>query len=539
MKLVTVPEMQAIEKEADAQGLSYEKMMENAGLALGRWVNQTYISKGKVLGLIGSGNNGGDTLVALHFLQQKGWEVSAFLTKSRPVDDPLLKPLVEEKAPIFIFGDKKTESKLEVLVRETDVILDGVLGTGIKLPLKTEVAGALSLINQIIARRDGKTHVIAVDCPSSIDSDTGDAAPECIPAETTICMAAVKRGLLKFPAYNFVGEIQVVEIGLTQKIKRYAEIHRNVVDLETVRTGLPPRKLDAHKGTFGTAMVIAGSLNYTGAPMLAGKAAYRVGAGLVTLAVPEPLHRVLAGYFPEATWLLLANEMGVISEEAIKTVFDNLSRISALLLGPGWGVEQTTANFLSKLLTNRSVSRRGSGMGFLVSPHEPKQDQAELPPLVIDADGLKLLAQIPDWPRLLPTLTVLTPHPGEMAILTGLTVGEIQTDRIGFAEKFAQQWGHVVVLKGAFTVVAEPGGETAIIPVATPALARAGTGDVLAGMITGLRAQNIEAFPAAYCGAWIHAKAGLKAAEVLGNTASVMAGDVLQAISSVMTEVEK
>ncbi len=161
------------------------------------------------------------------------------------------------------------------------------------------------------------------------------------------------------------------------------------------------------------------------------------------------------------------------------------------------------------------------------------EEEIHLPALVIDADGLKLLAKIPDWHQKLVGQAVLTPHPGEMAILTGLSVSEIQKDRIGLARKFAMKWGHVVILKGAFTVIAGPKGEVSVIPVATPALARAGTGDVLSGIVTGLRAQAVEAYQAAVSGAWIHAQCGLKAKEELGTSASVLAGDVLTAIPKV------
>jgi NAD(P)H-hydrate epimerase len=161
-----------------------------------------------------------------------------------------------------------------------------------------------------------------------------------------------------------------------------------------------------------------------------------------------------------------------------------------------------------------------------------------LPALVVDADGLKLLIRLPDWPARLPPLTVLTPHPGEMSVLTGLTKDEIQADRLEVAQRFSKEWGHIVILKGAFSVVAAPDGRLAVIPVATPALARAGSGDVLAGLIVGLRAQGVEAFQAAVAGAWIHAYAGLQAAQTLGNTASVLAGDVLQAVIEVISELQ-
>ena len=250
--------------------------------------------------------------------------------------------------------------------------------------------------------------------------------------------------------------------------------------------------------------------------LLAGEAAFRSGAGWVTLAVPAPLHAALASAFVEATWLLLPHEDGFIAAEAAEIVCANLDKPTALLLGPGFGTRETSRNFIAGLLS----------------------DGQNLPSMVVDADGLKLLAQLPFWWDQLPAPAVLTPHPGEMAILTGLTAAEIQSNRLEIAEKFARQWGHVVVLKGAFTLIAAPDGRTAVISVATPALGRAGTGDVLAGLIAGLRAQGLEAFEAAAAGAWIHAQAGLQAAAVMGSTATVLAGDVLAALVDVFANLE-
>jgi NAD(P)H-hydrate epimerase len=157
--------------------------------------------------------------------------------------------------------------------------------------------------------------------------------------------------------------------------------------------------------------------------------------------------------------------------------------------------------------------------------------------MVVDADGLKLLAKLRDWPKGLPDDTVLTPHPGEMSALTGLSIEEIQTDRLEVALKYSREWKHTVILKGAFTVIAAPDGTAAVIPVASPALARAGSGDVLAGLIAGLRAQGVPAFQAAVAGAWIHAQAGLLAENQLGNSASVLAGDILRSTIDVIGEV--
>jgi NAD(P)H-hydrate epimerase len=543
MKLVTVAEMRAIEKEANAKGLTYEHMMENAGQGLAEVLQENFqeFKQEGVLGLVGSGNNGGDTLVALAILVSRGWMGSAYIVRPRPEGDPLMQRLEQAGGKIYRVEDDPGYERLTALVENHALLLDGVLGTGVHLPLKKEVAVVLDAAGRALDSLAERPKVIAVDCPSGVDCDTGEAAVECIPADLTVTMAAVKRGLLKFPAFELMGDLQVVGIGLPgdgEEMESWRSVNRIVPSVERIRDMLPWRPADAHKGTFGTALIVAGSLNYTGAALLAGEAAYRIGTGLVTLAVPTPLHAALAGQFPEATWLLLPNEMGVISSTAAGVVKDNLGRATALLVGPGFGMEDTTREFLSRLLGN-SMRHSRSGIGFVHAEKENEQTQANgLPALVIDADGLKLLADIPDWPKRLPGPAVLTPHPGEMSVLTGLSTAEIQADRIAVAERFSREWGHVVVLKGAFTVIAAPDGQSAVLPVATSALARAGTGDVLAGLIVGLRAQGLQAFPAAVAGAWIHAQAGLEAAEELGNTASVLASDVLRAVISVMSEVQ-
>jgi len=491
-----------------------------------------------VLGLVGPGNNGGDTLVALSLLAEKGWKARAYLIYRKQESDPLVDRLKDAEGEIVIAQKDVDFEQLKAFIGTSDVVLDGILGTGFKLPLKDEIAHVIAVAKEVLAELEWPPYVVAVDCPSGVDCDTGQAAAACIPVDATVTMAAVKQGLLKMPAFDLVGELSVVDIGLTEDLSSWKTVRNRVADERLVVSILPPRPSDAHKGTFGTAFVVAGSLNYTGAALLAGKAAYRAGTGLVTLAVPTPLHTALAGHFSEATWLLLPHEMGVFAAEAASVLAENMERATALLLGPGFGLEDTTKEFLEKLLRGAALPKTAHGrIGFIqTQAGGAKAKKQALPPLVIDADGLRLLAKIPDWPKLLPTPTVLTPHPGEMSVLTGLKTEEIQKDRLANALLFAQEWGHVVVLKGAFTVIASPDGWTTTIPVASSALARAGSGDVLAGLIVGLRAQGVEAYPAAVAGAWIHAQAGLYAAEVQGSTASVLAGDVLESVSGVLAE---
>jgi NAD(P)H-hydrate epimerase len=541
MKLVTVPEMLAIEKEADKNGLSYDEMMENAGRGLADAILELFegIEDLEAFGLVGPGNNGGDTLVALEYLANNGWKTRAYLIKRK--SDEYVKRLEEAGGEIYYSEKDDKYDALATFIETSELLLDGVLGTGIKLPLKKEVSKLLVAVNEILDVLDEPPYIIAVDCPTGVDSDTGEAADECIPADLTVTMAAVKQGLLELPAYEYIGDLQVVDIGLPDDLPALEKVKTEVADEMLVWGLLPDRPLEAHKGTFGTALIAAGSANYTGVALLSGKAAYRVGTGLVTIGIPSMLHSTLAGQFPEATWSLLPHERGSISREAVKPLMENFERATALLLGPGFGMKDTTQDFLKDLLKREADPKKSSGrIGFIQEQETDKEENSatELPPMIIDADGLKLLTKIEDWYKLLPALTVLTPHPGEMAVLTGLSTDKIQNDRMGVATKYAKEWGHVVVLKGAFTIVAAPDGNATVIPVASPALAHAGTGDVLAGLIVGLRAQGLDAYDAAVTGAWIHAQAGLFAADALGSTASVLAGDVLEAVPDVMADLE-
>lgn len=516
MKLVSVPQIIAIEQQANAAGLSYPDMMQNAGNALAGQVitHARPHAWRRVLGLVGAGNNGGDTLIALTRLAQQGWQAQAYIVRRDP-SDPLIADMLQAGAVAQFFGDDPGALQLCQMLQAAQVVLDGLLGTGATLPLRGEVAQILETIAYLRAElRTAFPFVVAVDCPSGVDCDTGQAWQDCLPANLTVCMAAVKQGLLKLPAFNLIGELVMVEIGLPADLPALSQIQSEVADPALVSGLLPDRPLDAHKGTFGTALIAAGCLNYTGAALLAGAAAYRIGTGLVSLAVPQPLQAALAGHLPEATWVLLPHQDGFISARAAPVLLANQQRATALLLGPGLGSHPSTAQFTHSVISNISL------------------------PLVLDADGLRHLADLPDWQTLPATTAVLTPHPGEMSALTGLLRQEILANRRQVAIHFAREWGHVVVLKGAFTVVASPSGHATVIPIASPALARAGTGDVLAGMIAGLRAQGLDAYAAARAGAYIHASAGLMAAKTLGTPASVLASDLLNSIPATLRALE-
>jgi NAD(P)H-hydrate epimerase len=535
-KIVTVEQMLAVEQAADEGGLSYDQMMANAGRSVAQAIlsHVPTIKDRRILILTGSGNNGGDGLVAGHHLAEAGGQVSVYLAKDRGTDSHLERLRERE----LLIAEADQDQRWRVLTNSlntADIVIDAIFGTGLKLPLRGQAQEVLAKVSRALEQRKDRPLVVAVDCPSGLDTDTGQIADEAIPADLTITLAAAKIGLLRFPGAEYTGEVIVGDIGLDQGMPELERVDLDLADKDYVRDWMPERPRDSHKGTFGTVFVVGGSINLPGAAALAGIGAYRVGAGLVTLAVPSAIQGMLAPQLPEATWLLLPHELGLINETAVEVLMPELEGVQAALLGPGLGYDKVTRRFLSKLFGLEVSSNRGR-LGFVADEEEAKPSELNIPPLVIDADGLKLMAEIPDWPQRLPEGTILTPHPGEMAILAGEEKEKLQADRIETAKRYAAEWGHILVLKGAFTVVAEPNGRTCVIPVATSALASAGTGDVLAGIILGLRGQAVEPYEAACLGAYLHGRAGQLAALMLGNEASVLAGDLADSLSDAINE---
>jgi hydroxyethylthiazole kinase-like uncharacterized protein yjeF len=546
IKIVTVAQMKAIEAAADKAGLSYAMMMDSAGQSLAEHIlaRIANAAEQKVVVLCGTGNNGGDGLVAANGLAEAGASVAIYALKPLDENDVKVKRLREKGLLVVDAENDQRWRVLKNLMGGVTILVDAVFGTGARLPIAGKPADLLKQVTKLLEERPGEPPLrIAVDCPSGLNCDTGALDPNALPADLTVTFAAAKRGQFAFPGAEAVGELAVVDIGIGGlNLTELENINVILATSGLVRGMLPPRPRNAHKGTFGRVLIAAGSVNYTGAAYLSGAAAYRVGAGLVTLAVVPPVYGILAGHLLEATWLMLPHEQGVIAGPAAGVLRENYARTQALLVGPGLGMEHETAEFISRWLGagEGGGTRRGQ-LGFVsaqAAQETAKDQQTPMPPAVVDADGLKLMAQIDGWAQLLPRDTVLTPHPGEMAILTGLDKDAIEADRVGTAQKFAAQWGQVVVLKGAFTVVAAPDGQTVVEPFATAALARAGTGDVLAGAIAGLLAQGLSPFDAAVAASYLHGQAGVLVAQTLGTTASVLASDIVEGLIEALANLE-
>jgi NAD(P)H-hydrate epimerase len=528
MKVVTVEEMRQIEAASDGAGHSYEAMMEQAGRAVAEAITQRRAVQGKaVLVLVGPGNNGGDGLVAARYLAEAGARVACYLLKPRDRTQDANFRLVQEEGLEIVLVDDESWSRLDHLTQEADVIVDGLLGTGARPPLRGRAVQTLNRMCQTVAARreiprpsltplvptTGRSApperplVVAIDGPSGLDYDTGDLDEAALPADLSVTFAYPKVGHFCFPGAGALGELVVADIGTDPALADGVQLE--VVTAAMVREWLGPRQPDAHKGSYGKAMILAGSVNYTGAAYLAGAAATRSGAGLVTLALPATIHTIVAARLAEATYLPLpCDERGLLTGGAAQELSAQLAGYSALLFGPGLGQARQTTALVEALLG------------------EIREEAGPTPPVVVDADGLNILARAKNWPELLPAGSILTPHPGEMARLMPCSTAEVQADRLAVARSQATAWDQVVVLKGAHTVVAAPDGRTVLLPFANPGLATGGTGDVLAGTIVALRAQSMGAFEAAAAGAYVHGLAGELARQALG-AVGMVAGDVL------------
>lgn len=533
MLIATVDQMRALEKRADELGHSYEKMMELAGTGIADFVDTRFYMEFEeeadrtILGLVGSGNNGGDTLIALEELQGKGWITKAYIVKDRGADDPRTASYLEAGGTVTKIADDPKLSTLKKWCGSTQFLLDGILGTGARLPLDDTLRSVLKVLNKF----ESGMVVLAVDCPSGIDCATGGVAPETLHSDYTLSIAAVKTGLLTFPAYEYCGNLVNISIGFEKNLPGWEEGLHEIITPLKVAGLLPKRPLDSHKGTFGTAMIAAGSINYTGAVLLAAEAAYRSGAGLVRAAIPGMVHSAIAGQIPEVTWLLLPHESGVIAEDGVEVLLKHLDKVTAMLIGPGMETEETTRHFIKRLFSFQGKKSKGNVIGFVQAEQEDAgtKSAVKLPPLVIDADALRILADIPEWWKLIPAGCILTPHPGEMAALTGLSVKEIQEKRLELALHFAKLWNQIVILKGALTVIATPEGHAFISTCANPSLARAGSGDLLAGLITGFLAQGVKPADAARLAVWVHGNCGDLASEDV-DAAAILPSDLLTQI---------
>ncbi len=520
MKLVTVAEMQEAERRS---GVPVPQLMESAGLAVAQeaWLLLGELAERRIVVLAGPGNNGGDGLVAARHLREWGADVSVYLLTPRDKKDAVFAPLLKAKtSAVTVDEDAKDGYKrLEELLVGADLVIDALLGTGRGRPIEGALAEVLDRL-RASRRRPLAPRLLAVDLPSGLDADTGAADPHCVAADATVALGWSKVGLHVMPGSQLAGRVEAVEIGMPKELE--SDQWTELMTARWARPALPERPPWANKGTFGKALVVAGSPRYVGAAYLACMGSLRAGAGLTSLACASTIYPILAAKLTEATFEPLPDEEGYLSAEAAHTVGQALALgYDTLLVGPGLGQEGYVRAFMRSLLPLLKGPSTGSGQA--------------LRGVVIDADGLNNLSKLEGWWKELAAPAVITPHPGELSRLTGLPVEEIQSDRLAVARGYAGEWGVTVVLKGANTVVAAPDGRARLSPFANPGLASGGTGDVLAGAIAGLIAQGLEPYEAAGLGVYLHGLAGERVRHELGD-AGMVASDLLPALPRAMKE---
>lgn len=527
IKLCRVDEIRAAEQEAVTAGRSVDDLMLAAGQGVADFIHERAGTRpGAAVLLIGPGNNGGDGLVTAARLCEHGWHCRAWGYKRRGATGT---PLSSEQAEQIEWIDSLDE--LGRACRATDVIVDAVFGIGGRRELPAEIADAFTLAWD--ARRRQRVTLVALDTPSGVDADTGEAVEAAFRADYTVMVGLPKIGLYRSEAMRRAGQLHLVDIGLPEPSQQPGE--PSVVTTDDVCAWLPRRAADTHKWAVGSVLVVGGAALYYGAPHLAGAAAARAGAGVVTLAVPPSVVGPIASSLIEVTFLPLPEgELGGDGMRMASIVREALPRYSAFIIGPGLGQEPPVGDFLTALF---GFGGQRSAPGFSAAPaaRQERADRFEGRG-VIDADGLNWLAQQPEWPsRLSGMELVLTPHPRELARLIGGEPDEIAADPWSFALDASRRFDQVVVLKVGHATVACPDGTLIVAPQAMAALATAGSGDVLAGIIGSLMAQGLPPRIAAAAGVLIGNEAARGATRTAG-TLGLVASDVVEALPATMRD---
>jgi NAD(P)H-hydrate epimerase len=512
MKVVTAEEMRKIDEKAIKElGIPGLTLMGNAGKRVVEVIKREFkdLKKKKVDVFVGKGNNGGDGLVVARLLNREKVKVKVFVTgKKRELKGDArtnLERALKKKIEVVELSNLRG---LKSELKESGLIIDALLGTGTKGEVKGFLASLIKILNGT------NKPIISIDIPSGLDADRGRILGACIKATHTVTMGLPKRGLILFPGAKYAGRLSIVDIGIPKQLLEDENISLNLITEKDIVSSLPLREPDAHKGSFGHIFVIAGSLGLTGAAALTSLGALRSGVGLVTLGIPQSLNEIMERKLTEVMTKPLAETkektLGLTAYEEIKKFS---SKVDVLALGPGLSINPETSELVRKIV---------SGINL---------------PMVIDADGVNALA---GHLRILKTIRpsdhptkIITPHPGEMARLLNISASQVQEDRIGIAQKVAQEYKVIVVLKGARTVIASSRGDTYLNPSGNPGMASGGSGDVLTGLIASLIGQKMEPLEASKAGVYIHGLAGDMAAQEKGEM-SLIASDLLERIPQVL-----
>ncbi|MEJ2491957.1 MAG: NAD(P)H-hydrate dehydratase [Desulfuromonadales bacterium] len=504
MKVLNTQQMQAVDRRTiEDVGIPGVVLMENAGRGVAEQILTRYRSSGaqRALVLAGKGNNGGDGYVVARHLLDHDWDVLTLVFA--PSQEISGDAEINLKALKNCGGAVEHVLSSDVLYALLDdageftVVVDALFGTGLTKPVE-------GLFRDIIGWINCQTcPVVAVDIASGIDGSTGRIMGDAVNADLTVTFAFPKIGHVTYPGAGHVGALSVVDIGIPAQLIYAAEANCRLLTAEEARWFVPVRQADGHKGTYGHLLVLAGATGTSGAAVMAAEAGLRSGAGLVTLACPQSVQPVVASQLTEVMTVPLAEVNGEVSLQALDDLLSLSAGKRALAIGPGLGSGDEIQGLIRRLVQDADL------------------------PMVVDADGLNALSgHVQLLQRQRDQAIVLTPHPGEMARLTGLTPAQIQADRFRVARDFAVQHQVVLVLKGARTLIAAPDGTVHVNSTGHAGMASGGMGDVLTGLIGGLLAQGLEAMTAASLGVYLHGAAAERLESTFGD-AGLLATDVI------------
>ncbi len=497
--VVTNSQMKLAEQNCNRESISYYHMMENAGIACAEEIMKLAPKGSYITILCGSGNNGGDGFVISKELASHGISSAVVLVNGEPVTDCAKQHFGRLHGEKILSWQQHREACCDQIIR-SDVVVDCIFGTGFHGSLPEYAADAIRFANNCSIR-------VAVDVPSGVNSDTGEMDDSYFRATHTLIIAAIKKGLLSLPCNDLIGEAMLLDIGIDDFC--YGEDYVAVITDDSFRLPFAKRVKSSHKGTYGKLINIAGCVNYNGAAAMSTKAALRCGVGLCVLATPKSVVGMLAPAIHETTYLPLPEtEDGFIADGAAKLLLSKAKDATAICVGSGMGKSENTRNITENVI--RGVSC----------------------PIIVDADGINSIAANIDILKERKGEIILTPHVKEFSRISGISVQEIQADRIKAAKEFAEKYGVTVVLKGANTVIASHSGEVYVNTCGNSGLAKGGSGDVLTGIIGAMAAQGIPPVRAAACGVYCHALASDILAETMP-AQSMLPGDIIETLPKV------
>lgn len=495
-------------------GIEHIKLMENAGTAAFRFINERLSVNNKSVAVVcGRGNNGGDGFAVAKRMLDGGAKVRVMLALGQPTTEDAYRLLSEsERAGIktisYVENDTDRQEFAKT-IEAADIIVDAIFGVGFHGTVSEGLKNVIDMIN------NARGTVVSIDVPSGVDSDSGEVAGPCVRADYTVTFTTMKPGHVIYPAVDYCGHVHVAVIGIDERLVHEQEHHISTIDYQRVRSSFPLRGNNTHKGTFGKLLCICGSVGMAGSATFAGKAAVMSGVGMVEMAVPRDIYPIVAANLVDPVYILpKSTPSGTISAESLPLILEKMKSATAVMIGCGMGRGADVQAVVEEVIRTSEV------------------------PIIIDADGLNAIKDDLGVLSEAKAPIVMTPHPGEMARLVGKTNDEVQSQRLEVASSFAMTYGVYLVLKGANTVCATPDGRVMINLTGNPGMSKSGSGDVLAGLLGSLLAQGMNPEVAAAAAVHIHGMAGDKAAENFSQH-SMTANDIIMEFSDIFADIEK